>query len=270
MCQAQPYTNSAELSLSQLGLYIRHRQNWRRSSSRTTRRTTHPGIRAYMERREVCVLGQIVCQPANSSCGLSLMATVSFRILITGGTSGLVETITDAVSIHSIKKAEYARRLAAGRLGHVSLFDHFSTVGITEREQWGDVDFGTRLTATRLLLSSLGLSGILQNHLLVCVVSVTRNCHSLNIQATLLSLISFKLRIVITAISFWTERAILFISTSASCCQTLLAISALKLLHSNCRRSISKFLVEWMRSHSRFSDNFSEKALKRHGSIVTD
>ncbi|KAF8894630.1 hypothetical protein BD779DRAFT_1502166 [Infundibulicybe gibba] len=39
-----------------------------------------------------------------------------FRILITGGT---------AVSIHSIKKAEYARRLAEGRLGHVTLLDHF-------------------------------------------------------------------------------------------------------------------------------------------------
>ncbi|KAJ7632635.1 kinase-like protein [Roridomyces roridus] len=48
-----------------------------------------------------------------------------FRIVITGATSGLVETITDAVSIHSIKKAEYARRLAEGRLGHVTLFDHF-------------------------------------------------------------------------------------------------------------------------------------------------
>ncbi|KZT67724.1 hypothetical protein DAEQUDRAFT_672795 [Daedalea quercina L-15889] len=53
-----------------------------------------------------------------------------FRILITGSTSGLVETITDAVSIHSIKKAEYARRLTEGRLGHVSLLDHFrSTYG---------------------------------------------------------------------------------------------------------------------------------------------
>ncbi|KAL0071382.1 Phosphatidylinositol 4-kinase pik1alpha (PI4-kinase)(PtdIns-4-kinase) [Marasmius tenuissimus] len=53
-----------------------------------------------------------------------------FRILITGGTSGLVETITDAVSIHSIKKSEYARRLAEGRLGHVTLLDHFiSTYG---------------------------------------------------------------------------------------------------------------------------------------------
>lgn len=53
-----------------------------------------------------------------------------FRILITGASSGLVETITDAVSIHSIKKAEYARRLADGRLGYVTLLDHFkSTYG---------------------------------------------------------------------------------------------------------------------------------------------
>ncbi|KAF9482771.1 kinase-like protein [Pholiota conissans] len=53
-----------------------------------------------------------------------------FRILITGSQSGLVETITDAVSIHSIKKAEYAKRLASGRLGHVTLMDHFiSTYG---------------------------------------------------------------------------------------------------------------------------------------------
>lgn len=53
-----------------------------------------------------------------------------FRILITGGMSGLVETITDAVSIHSIKKAEYARRIAEGRFGHVTLLDHFkSTYG---------------------------------------------------------------------------------------------------------------------------------------------
>lgn len=53
-----------------------------------------------------------------------------FRILILGATSGLVETITDAVSIHSIKKAEYAKRLAQGKLGHVTLMDHFkSTYG---------------------------------------------------------------------------------------------------------------------------------------------
>ncbi|QRV85795.1 phosphatidylinositol 3- and 4-kinase [Ceratobasidium sp. AG-Ba] len=48
-----------------------------------------------------------------------------FRILITGSNSGLVETITDSVSIHSIKKAEYARRIAEGNFSHVTLLDHF-------------------------------------------------------------------------------------------------------------------------------------------------
>lgn len=42
-----------------------------------------------------------------------------------------METITDAVSIHSIKKAEYARRLAEGRLGHVTLLDHFKAVSMS-------------------------------------------------------------------------------------------------------------------------------------------
>jgi hypothetical protein len=53
----------------------------------------------------------------------------SFRILITGEQSGLVETITDAVSVHSIKKGEYARRVAEGEaIGTVSLMDHFVAV----------------------------------------------------------------------------------------------------------------------------------------------
>lgn len=50
--------------------------------------------------------------------------------MITGSQSGLVETITDAVSIHSIKKAEYAKRLASGKLGHVTLLDHFISVSL--------------------------------------------------------------------------------------------------------------------------------------------
>jgi len=56
-------------------------------------------------------------------------ADSSFRILITGEQSGLVETITDAVSVHSIKKGEYARRVAEGEaIGTVSLMDHFVAV----------------------------------------------------------------------------------------------------------------------------------------------
>ncbi|EJF65958.1 kinase-like protein [Dichomitus squalens LYAD-421 SS1] len=71
-----------------------------------------------------------------------------FRILITGNSSGLVETITDAVSIHSIKKAEYARRLAEGRLGHVSLLDHFKTT-------YGDPSSAKYVRAQRNFAKSL-------------------------------------------------------------------------------------------------------------------
>ncbi|TCD71888.1 Phosphatidylinositol 4-kinase pik1alpha (PI4-kinase)(PtdIns-4-kinase) [Steccherinum ochraceum] len=71
-----------------------------------------------------------------------------FRILITGNNSGLVETITDAVSIHSIKKAEYARRLAQGRLGHVSLYDHF-------RSSYGDPSSSKFQRAQRNFAKSL-------------------------------------------------------------------------------------------------------------------
>lgn len=53
----------------------------------------------------------------------------SFRILVTGDNTGLVETITDAVSVHSIKKAEYARRMTTGALGNVTLMDYFVQVG---------------------------------------------------------------------------------------------------------------------------------------------
>ncbi|KIO26243.1 hypothetical protein M407DRAFT_74719 [Tulasnella calospora MUT 4182] len=53
-----------------------------------------------------------------------------FRILVTGNNSGLVETITDSVSIHSIKKTVYARRLAEGNFRQVTLYDYFvSTYG---------------------------------------------------------------------------------------------------------------------------------------------
>lgn len=61
--------------------------------------------------------------------GLTKNVLCSFRILATSGDSGLVETITDAVSVHSIKKAEYARRLNEGGLGHVTIMDHFKLVG---------------------------------------------------------------------------------------------------------------------------------------------
>ncbi|EAU88528.2 atypical/PIKK/PI4K protein kinase [Coprinopsis cinerea okayama7 len=71
-----------------------------------------------------------------------------FRILITGSTSGLIETIKDAVSIHSIKKAEYAKRIAEGRLGHVTLLDHF-------KANYGDPSSSRFLRAQRNFAQSL-------------------------------------------------------------------------------------------------------------------
>lgn len=72
-----------------------------------------------------------------------------FRILITGESSGLVETITDAVSVHSIKKGEYARRIAeGGPIGKVSLMDHFVNT-------YGKPDSGRFARAQRNFIKSL-------------------------------------------------------------------------------------------------------------------
>lgn len=113
---------------SKLGLCLCHCENGWRSPTRTGCCATNSRIRADMARGEVSMLGSIVsfCHTVLLSF-LGLTSRHSFRILITGASSGLVETITDAVSIHSIKKAEYARRLAEGRLGYVTLLDHFRT-----------------------------------------------------------------------------------------------------------------------------------------------
>ncbi|THU91136.1 kinase-like protein [Dendrothele bispora CBS 962.96] len=86
---------------------------------------------------------QRIWEEENCSCWVRY-----FRILITGATSGLVETITDAVSIHSIKKSEYARRLAEGRLGHVTLFDHF-------KNTYGDPSSAKFVRAQRNFAKSL-------------------------------------------------------------------------------------------------------------------
>ncbi|ODN77738.1 hypothetical protein L202_04877 [Cryptococcus amylolentus CBS 6039] len=72
-----------------------------------------------------------------------------FRILITGETSGLVETVTDAVSVHSIKRGEYAKRVAeGGAIGHVSLMDYYVNT-------YGKPDSGRFARAQRNFIRSL-------------------------------------------------------------------------------------------------------------------
>jgi hypothetical protein len=99
----------------------------------------------------------------------------SFRILITGASSGLVETITDAVSIHSIKKSEYARRLAEGRFGYVTLLDHFKSVGTLLRISRKDEVLSTasRLTEIHLWPSLFERNATSQSHSRVCSVFET-------------------------------------------------------------------------------------------------
>lgn len=48
-----------------------------------------------------------------------------FRILVTSENSGLMETVTDAISVHSIKKEAYSRRVNEGKMVTYSLYDHF-------------------------------------------------------------------------------------------------------------------------------------------------
>lgn len=55
-----------------------------------------------------------------------LIRLISFRILVTSESSGLIETITDAVSIHSIKKIAYSRTAADGTVfTSYSLYDYY-------------------------------------------------------------------------------------------------------------------------------------------------
>lgn len=57
-------------------------------------------------------------------------AVCSFRILVTSESTGLIETITDAVSVHSIKKDAYARTAADGTqvFKSFTLYDHYVEV----------------------------------------------------------------------------------------------------------------------------------------------
>lgn len=48
-----------------------------------------------------------------------------FRIVVLNESAGLIETITDAVSVHSIKKDAYARQLDGQPIATFSLYDHY-------------------------------------------------------------------------------------------------------------------------------------------------
>lgn len=70
-----------------------------------------------------------------SSLSFSLVSN-SMRILVTSDNSGLIETVRNTISIHSIKKDAYARRL--NEVGIVfTLYDYFQQV--KEKDQAQDI-----------------------------------------------------------------------------------------------------------------------------------
>lgn len=85
-----------------------------------------------MDRDERSSLGTIVRRLPGHSIDRTFADAwnFSFRILVTSESTGLMETITDAVSVHSIKKEAYSKLAAqetaqAGYLPSYTLFDHF-------------------------------------------------------------------------------------------------------------------------------------------------
>lgn len=55
-----------------------------------------------------------------------------FRILVTSENSGLMETITDAISVHSIKKEAYSQQIGGEKITTYGLYDHFTAVSRSE------------------------------------------------------------------------------------------------------------------------------------------
>ena len=55
-----------------------------------------------------------------------------FRILVTSENSGLMETITDAISVHSIKKEAYSQQIGGEKITTYGLYEHFTSVSNSE------------------------------------------------------------------------------------------------------------------------------------------
>lgn len=128
-----------------------------------------------------------------------------YSVLITSENSGLVETIKNAISIHSIKKDGYARNLNQKGITF-TLYDHFLCT-------YGDPNGEAFLKAQDCFMRSLAaysvISYILQlkdRSFLFCWIGLLSSCIS-----------------DIMGICLLIQKDISFISTLDSCCQTALA-----------------------------------------------
>ncbi|SGY25305.1 BQ5605_C018g08600 [Microbotryum silenes-dioicae] len=99
-----------------------------------------------------------------------------FRILVTSEQSGLMETITDAVSIHSIKKDAYTRTAADGTQVFTSftLYDHFIDYGPIQ-QTYGSPSSGRFRKAQDAFVKSLA------SYSVICYLLQLKDRHNGNI-----------------------------------------------------------------------------------------
>ena len=76
-----------------------------------------------------CHLIQAISQIWDETLGPGQLWTYPLQILVAASKGGLVKTVRDAVSIHSIKKAAYKARVGKPDPFKFSLRDHFIKVG---------------------------------------------------------------------------------------------------------------------------------------------
>lgn len=93
----------------------------------------------------------------------------SFRMLVTSESTGLIETITDAVSVHSIKKDAYSRLAQSDKpLTTFTLYDHFMN-------QFGDSTTSTFRRAQDHFMKSLA------SYSIICYLLQIKDRHNGNI-----------------------------------------------------------------------------------------
>ena len=129
-----------------------------------------------------CQLIQVISQIWDETLGPGQLWTYPFQILVAASNGGLVETVRNAVSIHSIKKAAYKARAGQPDPFKFSLRDHFIKVlrylkisSFPHKKTFGSPDSRPFLEARGCFISSLAA------YSLITYVLLLRDRHNGNI-----------------------------------------------------------------------------------------
>lgn len=159
---------AAHLDL-EFGVAAAFGEGWEAKAARVRRESPHgrrPGWELHSLivksnddlRQEVCMIQMIeLCQHIFLAAGIDLWLR-PYRIISTSATTGLIETISDAMSLDALKKRE----------GHVSLADHFE-------KTYGPEDSAQREQSMKNFVQSLAA------YSLICYIFSIKDRHNGNI-----------------------------------------------------------------------------------------